>query len=357
MSADHAASSVGGVERPAAEARAPEDLLRQRERMAVLGSLAAGLAHELNNPASAASRAAGLLREQLDALQALTLRLAEHPWKRDEVALLRQLADLTHSASQSARELAPLARADREEAVEQWLEKHDVSRSWELAPLLVDRGLTAEQLERITRGCDAAVVIEALAWTEHTSGVRQLLDELAQSTARISEIVRAVKAYSYADATALRTADLHEGIENGLTILGHKLREAKATVVREYDRALPPIESYGTELTQVWINLIDNAADAVAPNGGTIRVRTRSDNAGIAVEVADTGSGISEDASSHILEPFFTTKPAGKGTGLGLDIVQRIVARHHGTLEFASKAGETRFIVRLPVGQRSRLDG
>ena len=344
-------SAVGATQRPTRDVREVEDLLRQRERMAVLGSLAAGLAHELNNPAAAANRAAGLLREQFEAMETLTLRLATHPWKPDELALLQQLAEATQSASQSARELAPLARADREETIERWLERASVPRPWEVAPLLVDRGVTAEELERVTRGCDAAIVVDALALTERTAAIRQLLDEIAQSTARLSEMVRAVKAYSYADATALRTADVHEGIENSLTILAHKLREAKGTVVREYDRGLPPIESYGTELTQVWTNLLDNAADAVASSGGTIRVRTRADGRGVAVEIADTGTGIPDDVRARIFEPFFTTKAAGKGTGLGLEIVKRIVARHRGTIDFTSALGETRFVVRLPLTQ------
>jgi signal transduction histidine kinase len=344
-------SSAQGAERRTSDVRNVDQPLPQRERMAVLGSLAAGLAHELNNPASAAHRAAGILREQFEALELLALRLAEHPWKSDEVALLRQLGDATQSASQSARELAPLARADREEAIERWLDAHDVPRAWELAPLLVDRGVTAEELERVTRGCDASIVVDALAWTERTAAIRQLLDEIGQSMARISEMVRAVKAYSFVDTTSLRTADVHEGLEQSLTILAHKLREAKATVVREYDRALPPIESYGTELTQVWTNVLDNAADAVAASGGTIRVRTRSDGDGIAVEIADTGHGIAPEVRERIFDPFFTTKGAGKGTGLGLEIVKRIVTRHHGTIEVASEPGDTRFTVRLPRTQ------
>jgi signal transduction histidine kinase len=160
-----------------------------------------------------------------------------------------------------------------------------------------------------------------------------------------------VKAYSYVDTSSLRTADVHEGLEQSLTILAHKLREVKATVVREYDRGLPPIESYGTELTQVWTNLLDNAADAVAPSGGTIRVGTRPDDGGVAVEIADTGHGISPEIRQRIFNPFFTTKGAGKGTGLGLEIVQRIVTRLGGAIEVASEPGDTRFTVRLPRSQ------
>jgi signal transduction histidine kinase len=328
-----------------------ERLLQKRERMASLGTLAAGLAHELNNPASAARRAAGLLHEHLATLEPLALRLAEHPWQAGEVGLLRQLADATQTVSQSALELPALDRSDRVDAVERWLDGHGVPRPWELAPLLVDRGVTAGELERVTHGCDESIVLDALAWTERTATIRQLLDEIGRSTARISETVRAVKAYSFVDTSALRGADVHEGIENSLTILGHKLRESRATVVRDYDRTLPPVESYGTQLTQVWTNLLDNAADAVAPSGGTVRVRTGAAEGGVEVEIADSGPGISPEARERLFDAFYTTKAAGKGTGLGLEIVKRIVTRHHGTIEVASAPGETRFVVRLPVTQ------
>jgi signal transduction histidine kinase len=328
-----------------------ERLLQQRERMAGLGTLAAGLAHELNNPASAAYRAAGLLREHFAALEPLAMRLAEHPWQAGEVGLLRQLADATQTVSQSAIDLAPLARADRVEDVERWLDGRGVPRPWELAPVLVDRGVTAGDLERLTRGCEESSILDALAWTERTAAIRQLLDEIGRSTARISETVHAVKAYSFVDTTALRSADVHEAIENSLTILGHKLRQARATVVRDYDRTLPPVESYGTELTQVWTNLLDNAADAVAPSGGTVRVRTGAADDGIEVEIADSGPGIPPETRERIFDAFFTTKGAGKGTGLGLEIVSRIVTRHHGTIGLSSAPGDTRFIVRLPLTQ------
>jgi signal transduction histidine kinase len=337
-----------------------EHLLQQRERMAGLGTIAAGVAHELNNPAAAANRAAGLLKEHFAALDPLARRLAEHTWSPAEVQLLRQLEQATDSADQSARELDPLARSDREDAVVEWLQAQGIERPWELAPVLVDRGVTAEQLTRLTKGCDAGIVADALAWTEHMATIRQLLDEVGQSTGRISEMVRAVKAYSYVDTKSLRTADVHEGIENSLTVLGHKLRESKAAVVREYDRSLPPIQVFGTELHQVWTNLLDNAADAMAPAGGTIRIKTSSDGrqgGEITVEISDTGPGIPAEIRGKIFDPFFTTKGAGKGTGLGLEIVKRIVRRHRGTLELTSRPGETRFVVRLPLTQPSTTLG
>ena len=332
-------------------------LVEQRDRMATLGSLAAGLVHELKNPATAAGRAAELLKEHFAALDPLARRLAAHPWTADELQLLQQMESATKSADQDSRELDAVARSDREERITSWLEEHGVARPWELAPLLVDRGVTAEKLSAMTRGCDAAIIADALAWTERMAAIRQLLEEVGNSTTRITEIVRAVKAYSYVDTTSLRTADVHEGIENSLTILAHKLRAVKATVARDYDRTLPPIETFGTELNQLWTNLIDNAADAVAALADgkrVIRVRTfpsREPEQGVVVEIADTGAGIAPAIRGRIFDPFFTTKEAGKGTGLGLEIVKRIVAGHRGSLDVTSAPGDTRFVVRLPLAQ------
>ena len=337
-------------------------LLRKRERMASLGTLAAGLAHELNNPASAAKRASALLREHLDALAPLARRLARRNWTAEEVALLEQLEASTARGEPGAPELDGLARSDREESVGQWLERNGIDQPWTLAPVLVDRGLTAEALERVRCDCNPAAVSDALEWSGRITAVRQLAEEVGESTLRIAQVVKAVKAFSYTDTSTIRSADIHESIEHSLTILGHKLRDAHATVVREFDRTLPPVETYGTELGQVWINLIDNAADAVAANappGGVVRVRTSRAPDGIVVEIVDTGPGIDPDVAKKIFEPFFTTKEAGQGTGLGLEIVKRIVSRHRGTLNVDSRLssgaepGEARFVVRLPFVQPS----
>ena len=336
--------------------RRVERMLQERERMAGLGTLAAGLAHELKNPAAAASRATELLKEQLEALAPLARRLALHAWTPGELKLLEQMKDATASADQQARELDPVARSDREERVGAWLEGNGIERAWQLAPLLVDRGVSVEELARLTKGCDVTSIADAFAWTERVTSMRQLLEEVGQSTARITEIVHAVKAYAFVDTSSLRTSDVHEGIENSLTILGHKLRAAKATVKRDYDRTLGSIQTFGTEINQVWTNLLDNAADAVATSPGSTRViRVRTFSAGsngdeVAVEIADTGPGIPPEIRSRIFEPFFTTK----GTGLGLEIVKRIVARHHGTLDVTSVPGDTRFVVRLPLTQPAR---
>ena len=324
--------------------------LQERERMAGLGTLAAGLAHELNNPAAAASRALALLREQLTQLGPLGHRLAMHPWTAEDAELLERLDAATCCVREGTKELDALDRSEREESVAAWLERFGVERPWEFAPLLVDRGVGSTELERLAKGCDAAVVTDALAWTEKMVVVRQLLEEAAQSTNRIAELVRAVKAYSHVDTTTLREVDVHESLESSLTILGHKLKQSRARLVREYDRSLPKVRSYGTELSQVWTNLLDNAADAVAKDGGTIVVRTAATKEGLGVEITDSGPGISPEVRGRIFDPFFTTKEAGKGTGLGLEIAKRIVLRHRGSIEVESAPGRTMFSVRLPLG-------
>ena len=331
--------------------RRTEHLLQQHERMAGLGTLAAGLAHELNNPAAAATRAIAGVRERLAEVGPLARRLAAHDWTEGEVGVLRQLEEATQAMDVAAHKLDPLDRSDREELLANWLDAHGVERTWELASLLVDHGITPEKLDGVARGCGHGVLGDALAWTAQLAGIAQLLDEAGQSAQRISEMVRAIKAYSYVDTTTRRAGDVHEGIEQSLTMLAPRLREAKARLERSYDRALPPLESYGTELNQVWTNLLDNAADAVAAaGGGAVRVETRADgDDGLVVDVVDAGGGVPSDVAARIFEPFFTTKPRGKGTGLGLEIVQRIVTRHHGTIELLQEQpGETRFRVRLP---------
>jgi signal transduction histidine kinase len=335
-----------------------EHLLQQRERMAGLGTLAAGLAHELNNPAAAAKRAAVLLKEQFEELESLGRRLASRPWSPEEVQLLEQLETVTGTVDPAVRELDALARSDREDAVGRWLEAHGVSRGWEIAPVLVDRGVSAETLDHVMRGCDPSAVTDALAWAERMATIRQMLDEVEGSVTRIAQMVKAVKAHSYADTTSLRSADVHEALENSLTILGHKLRDAGVTVERAYARSLPPIQMYGTELGQVWTNLLDNAADAFTPaakgarGGGRITIQTVRDGDRVRVEISDSGAGIPPEVLPKIFDPFFTTKEAGKGTGLGLEIVKRIVTRHGGTIDVTSGPGATRFVVSLPISQK-----
>ena len=326
----------------------------QRERMATLGVLAAGLAHELNNPAIAIGRSVELLRENITEVDPILRQIATHTWSDDELRFLARLGATTEGPRNVTASLDVVDRTDREEALMGWLEAHNVPSSPELATALVDRGVTPEELAALARGCSPGVVSDAMAWLSRLTLIRQLLDDVARSAARIGELVRAVKSQAYTD-TGRRSVDVHEAIESSLTLMGYKLREARAKLVREYDRSLPPVETYGTELNQLWTNLLDNAADALSSKEGErkIYLRTSREDTGVRIEVADTGPGIPTNLAAKIFEPHFTTKAAGKGTGLGLDIVRRIVAHHGGSIACESDAHGARFVVRLPFVQSS----
>jgi len=323
-------------------------MLQQRERMAGLGTISAGLAHELNNPAAAANRAAEHAIEAIETIQALARKMSEAEWSPAGHKVLLSLADLRLDR---VEELDPVTRSDREEALCTWLDAHGVADSWELTAPLVSLGLTSERLQSMI-GDDPIGALELTAqmqWVERLASAAQLMGEVRQSMTRITELVRAVKAYSHADHLTPRTDDVHTAIDNTLTMFGHKLRAAKIDVVRVFDRTVPPIATYGGELHQVWTNLIDNAIAAM-DGTGTLTVRTALDRDQLLVEFADTGQGVPADIQGRIFEPFFTTKPVGEGTGLGLDISWRIVVgRHHGDLRVESVPGDTRFQVRLPL--------
>ncbi|HEY2378332.1 MAG TPA: HAMP domain-containing sensor histidine kinase [Gemmatimonadaceae bacterium] len=324
----------------------------QRERMATLGTLAAGLAHELNNPAIAIGRSVDLLRTEIAGVDPILRQIASHPWTEDELRFLARLGATTERTQGLTAPLDVVDRTDREEMLIDWLAQHEVSTSPDLATVLVDRGVTPDELAALARGCSPSVISDAMAWLSRLTLIRQLLDDVARSAARIGELVRAVKGHAYTD-TGRRLVDVHESIESSLTLISYKLRESRAKLAREYDRTLPPIETYGTELNQLWTNLLDNAADALSSMQGerTISLRTSRDEGGVRIEVADSGPGIPANLAAKIFEPHFTTKPAGKGTGLGLDIVRRIVAHHGGSITCESDAKGARFVVRIPFAQ------
>jgi len=325
----------------------------QRERMATLGMLAAGLAHELNNPATAIGRSVEILRENIAQVDPILRQIAGHSWSEDELRFLARLGATTEASHDLTAALDIVDRSDREEALIAWLDAHKVSSSPELASALVDRGVTPDELAKLARGCSPDVVSDAMAWLSRLTMIRQILDDVGRSAARIGELVKAVKSQAYTD-TARRVVDIHESIESSLTLMSYKLREAHAKVIREYDRDLPRVETYGTELHQLWTNLFDNAADALTGNADgehVVRVRTSRDDKGVRVEISDTGPGIPADLKAKIFQPHFTTKAAGKGTGLGLDIVKRIVDHHHGSVTCESNDQGARFIVRIPHAQ------
>lgn len=326
-----------------------EGYSQQREKLVSLGTMAAGLAHELNNPAAAARRAAAHVQETTDKVQTLLCKLS----KTLESEHWQQLVNAAQESSErlvKAPALDHLERSDRADMIASWLDEQGVATAWDLAPTFVNAGLDKAWLEEATGKLPAASRADALGWLEARLNLKELVSQVEQSTARIGELVKAIKSYSHMDQSPMQEVDVHEGLESTLTMLGHKLKNM--TVIRAFDRSIPRIMAYGSELNQVWTNLIDNAIDSV--NGtGKICVGTSLEDNQLVVEIVDNGHGIPPEIQARMFEPFFTTKSVGSGTGLGLVISNRIVAdRHGGEIEFESKPGETRFKVRLPVNRQ-----
>lgn len=326
-----------------------EVLVQQREKLASLGAMAAGLAHELNNPAAAADRAANQLRQNLTVLQSAAITLHRHTLSDAQRQALLSLHQAAAQAAPASSPVDPIEQSDREERLMPWLESRGAADAWKLAPALVSSGFDSGQLASLTAVFDGAVLADVLAWLGATLTVSGLLRQTENAAKRISELVKAIKQYAYMDQGSVQDLDVHEGIESTLLLLGYKLKDVK--VERQYDRSLPHICAHGSELNQVWTNLIDNAIDATAARRDRrIRIRTAREGDHLLVEVSDNGAGIASEARPRLFEPFFTTKPVGKGTGLGLSIAHRIVVkRHKGDINFESVPGETRFQVRLPT--------
>jgi signal transduction histidine kinase len=326
-------------------------LMQQREKLVALGVMAAGLAHELNNPAAAARSGLEQLRQALARQRALVPTLCATRLPPEKHAWLAQWARELLARPRPETELDPIEQSEREEALSEWLDAHGASEAWTLAPVMLRAGVDGAQLDEVAEHIPAPALGDALHWVSAVLDVESLIGDIEGSTTRISTLVGAVKEYSFMDQAPLQEVDVHAGLDNTLTMMGYKLRKAKIEVKRCYAPHLPTVCAFGSELNQVWTNLIDNAIDALSDQSGPreIRIGTRQDGDSVLVELADNGPGIPPEVQGRIFDPFFTTKGVGKGTGLGLDIAYRIVVkRHKGDIQVCSRPGETRFSVRLP---------
>jgi len=320
----------------------------QRERLLALGSLTAGLTHELNNPAAAAVRATASLRERVAGMRGKLRLLAAGKYERASLESIIELQQRAVEKVAKAPKLDPLATSDAEDEVTDWLENRGIRDGWQLAPTFVQAGLTAEWLDQVQECVGDQMLEPALRWLNYTVETELLMNEIEDSTTRVSTLVGAARQYSQLDRAPFQVVDVHDLLDSTLLMMSAKIGKG-IHLVKDYDRSLPQIPAYPSELNQVWTNLIENALQAM-DGSGTLTIRTARDAGSVLVEIGDTGPGIPADIQKRIFEPFFTTKPVGQGTGLGLDISWRIVVnKHHGDLRVESEPGDTRFQVRLPV--------
>ncbi len=326
-------------------ARSIESTARQRDSLITLGRLAAGLAHEINNPAAAAARAVDALQTECQTLLSSLTRLAHGEISAQQFTALDTLR---REIEPQAAAQDPLVLADQEEALSSWLARHGIVRDWAIAPPLAAAGIDLAWCERAALILQGPALEAGLEWVASTFSAATLLSEMKESTRRISGLVAAIKSYSQMDRASMQHIDVTDGLESTLVMLGHKLRDG-VTVMRDYSAGVPRIEAHAGELNQVWTNLIDNAIDAMG-GAGTLRVATRAEGDDVVIEIGDTGPGMPPQVAARAFEAFYTTKEVGKGTGLGLDIARRIVVeRHAGTITIDSQPGETVLRVRIPI--------
>lgn len=324
--------------------------LQQREKMASLGTLAAGIAHELNNPAAAVKRGANQLLEDLRRLEGLTIQLDGLDVSEQQHQALTALRAEIDVSTQSVRNLDAISRSDLESEIQDWLDARGIAEPWEVAPRLVALGFTGDKLVALDEQFDDTIFPLVLEWAAARGSSISVLSEISDSAERISNIVKAMKEYSYLDQAPLQEVDVHDGLENTLTILRHKWKQG-ITINRNYTRGLPKIEAYASELNQVWTNIIDNAIDAMKGEGElTLCTYPEPDN--LCIEICDNGPGIPPEVMPRLFDAFFTTKPVGMGTGLGLHISYNIIVlKHHGRITVESKPGYTCFKIALPFQQ------
>ena len=333
-----------------------QSVIAQQEKMASLGTLAAGLMHELNNPGAAAIRAASQLRENLLRMHKLTAKFSKSELSHDQKQCMFELQEYALSKEKPAP-MSSLDQSDAEEALATWMEAAEVEDAWRIAPTLVSMGITSRELECTRREFPGPEFSDALSWLEALVSSLQLVGTIEESIGRVSDLVKAVKSYAYEGKGKKQTISINESIHATLVILAHKMREKQITLEKNFGANLPVLQCECSGLNQIWTNLLDNAIDAVEQNGH-IRIRTWAEQGGpgkdgqprgyLCVTIADDGPGIPPEIQAHIFDPFYTTKAVGVGTGLGLGIVQRIVEQYGGTVNFSSEPGNTEFHVRLP---------
>ena len=322
-------------------------MLRQSEKLATLGRLSAGIAHELNNPAGATQSSAKHLQDAIVKVEQIEFALGELNLSKDQYEQIKLHTDQIYTSIKMPNHLDPLIRSEKEDEIENWLNEKDIQNNWEFTPLLVKMNYDTEKLSALARSFSVQQLPVIISFLCHIYITRNLIQEIYNGTNRITEIVKALKSYSYVDKAPVQSVNIHEGLDDTLVILRSKLKGIQ--VDRDYAKDLPAIEAYGNELNQVWTNILDNAISAMQ-GSGKISIKTYLQNPWVVIEISDTGPGIPQEIQSKIYDPFFTTKPPGEGTGLGLNISHNIIVqKHKGTIDLHSQSGETCFKIKLPL--------
>jgi signal transduction histidine kinase len=327
---------------------------QQREKMMALGRLSAGLAHELNNPTAAIRRTSENLAERFVGQSSLILNMVRSQPDSNAIDAMQQLRNTVIDRNPPVF-TSPLYRSDREESLADWLEEKGIAEAWDLASVFTDTGVQIDDLDQFSETVSDGILCDALTWVAGSIEIHRMIKEVSSAAERVSELVSSVKVYSHMDrSTEHKPTDVREGLDNTLTIFGHRLKEKSIRLTREYPDDLPTIPGNAGELNQVWTNLIDNALDAM-DDGGELTIEVEQDDWGVAVKIVDDGGGIPDNVRHRIFDPFFTTKDVGEGTGLGLDIARRIVNTHGGQIEARIRPGKTEMFVRLPIKSVNNL--